>query len=73
MTRYILRRLLLATPALFASSVLIFVLMRMVPGDAALLKVYANGDVPGDSPAYAAARAELGLDRPYVVQYTDWI
>jgi peptide/nickel transport system permease protein len=73
MIRYILRRLLLAIPTLIAVSVLIFGLMRIVPGDAAMLKVFGGESLGGDPQAYASARHDLGLDRPYVVQYADWI
>jgi peptide/nickel transport system permease protein len=73
MISYILRRVALAVPTLVALSVVIFSLMRLVPGDAALLKVYAGSELAGDSEAYEAARRELGLDRPYPVQYVEWI
>jgi peptide/nickel transport system permease protein len=73
MLRYISRRLLLAIPTLLAVSVLIFGLMRIVPGDAAMLKVFAGEDLAGNPQAYAQTKHELGLDRPYVVQYADWI
>lgn len=73
MFRYIARRVLLAIPTLIMVSLLIFALMRIVPGDAALLKVYGGEDILGDPEAYDAARQQLGLDRSYPVQYLDWI
>ncbi len=41
--KYVLRRLLLFVPALLGATVLIFVLMRLVPGDIAEIIVYQAG------------------------------
>jgi peptide/nickel transport system permease protein len=71
--RYILRRVLLAIPTLFVVSVIIFSLMRIVPGDAALLKVYAGEDLAGNPEAYETTKHQMGLDRPFPVQYADWV
>ena len=43
MSTYILHRLLLFIPTLFGASILIFVLMRLVPGDIAEILVYQTG------------------------------
>lgn len=60
MARYILRRLLLALPALFGLVILTFVLSRVIPGDPAATLA---GD--GATPAQIAEiRAQYGLDRP---------
>jgi len=62
--RYILRRLLLALPALFGLVVLTFVLSRVIPGDPAATLA---GD--GATPALIAEiRAQYGLDRPILEQ-----
>lgn len=64
MARYILRRVLLALPALFGLVILTFVLSRVVPGDAA-------ATLAGDAatPAQIAdIRARYGLDRPIMEQ-----
>lgn len=64
MTRYVLRRLLLALPALFGLVILTFVLSRVVPGDPAATLA---GD--GATPAQIAEiRAQYGLDRPILEQ-----
>lgn len=64
MARYILRRLLLALPALFGLVVLTFVLSRVIPGDPAATLA---GD--GATPALIAEiRAQYGLDRPILEQ-----
>ena len=64
MARHILRRVLLALPALFGLVILTFVLSRVVPGDAA-------ATLAGDAatPAQIAdIRARYGLDRPIMEQ-----
>ena len=43
MQAYVVRRLLLFVPTLFGASLMIFVLMRMVPGDIAQILVYQTG------------------------------
>jgi len=72
---YVLRRLALFVPTLIGASILIFVLMRLVPGDIAAILVYQTGS---ESSAVQAKqiqqiRRELGLERPIVTQYLDWI
>jgi peptide/nickel transport system permease protein len=66
---YVLRRLALAVPTLFLVSVLVFALMRMMPGDVATRMVEGHAYAP----TLAALRHDLGLDRPVHVQYLDWI
>lgn len=69
MKPYVLRRLALAVPTLFLVSVLVFALMRMMPGDVATRMVEGHAYAP----TLAALRHDLGLDRPVHVQYLDWI
>jgi peptide/nickel transport system permease protein len=68
---YITRRLLLLMLTLFGISVLIFVLLRVVPGDAADILAGAAGII--DPAEKAALKHDLGLDQPFVVQYVHWI
>lgn len=71
MGAYLVRRLLLMLLTLFGMSVLIFVLLRIVPGNISDILFDSAGMVnPADK---AALEAELGLDRPIVVQYLHWI
>jgi peptide/nickel transport system permease protein len=72
---YILHRLLLFIPTLFGASILIFVLMRLVPGDIAEILVYQTGSESStvQKRQIQQIRRELGLDRPVVAQYLDWI
>ena len=69
MKPYVLRRLALAVPTLFLVSVLVFALMRMMPGDVATRMVEGHAYAP----TLAALRHDLGLDRPVHVQYLDWM
>lgn len=72
---YVVQRLLLFVPTLFGASLLIFVLMRMVPGDIAQILVYQTGSEASavQDKQIRQIRAELGLDRPLVVQYVAWL
>lgn len=71
MKTYLIHRGLMMLLTLFGMSVLIFVLLRLAPGNIT--------DILFDSAGYVDPRdkqlieAELGLDQPYVVQYTQWI
>ena len=69
MKRYLLRRLALAIPTLFLVSVLVFALMRLMPGDVATRMVEGHAYAP----TLAALRHDLGLDRPVHAQYLEWI
>jgi len=72
---YILRRLVLFVPTLVGASILIFVLMRLVPGDIAEILVYQTGSESSavQKKQIQQIRRELGLERPIVTQYVDWI
>lgn len=69
MIAYIIRRLLLTIPSLLAISILVFLMVRMVPGDpaAAMLGQYATEE------RVAEVREALGLDQPLHVQYGRWL
>ncbi len=69
MTTYMLRRLAQTVPVLFLSSILVFSLIRFIPGDPALL--IAGPDALPEQ--IVAARAKLGLDKPMHVQYLLWL
>jgi len=75
MRTYVVRRLLLFVPALLGASMLIFVLMRLVPGDVAEILVYqAGSETSGiQQKQIQQIRSELGLDRPVVIQYLSWL
>lgn len=69
MIRYAIKRLLLAIPTLFVMLTAIFVLVRLVPGDAASVIL---GDQASEE-SLRALRAQLGIDRPLHVQYFSFI
>ena len=69
MIRYAVRRLLLAIPTLFTMLTMVFVLVRLVPGDAAMAML---GD-HASAAALKALRAQLGLDQPISVQYLHFL
>jgi len=69
MLQYIIKRLLLAIPILIAVVTLVFFVVRMAPGDPAQV-------ILGDSASQeslSALRGELGLDRPILVQYGEFL
>ncbi len=69
MIRYATKRLLLAIPTLLVMLTAVFVLVRLVPGDAASVIL---GDRATEA-SLRALRARLGLDQPIHVQYLDFI
>lgn len=72
MLRYVLARLVLVLPTLWAVATLIFLLVRVIPGDIVELRLVSGG-------AYVTReviqqeRVRLGLDKPLWAQYGDWI
>lgn len=69
MTSYILRRIFFLLLAVFVASVAIFLMIRGAGGNVAAV-VLGKDATPE---AINALASEYGLDRPYVVQYLDWI
>lgn len=75
MRRYIAKRLLAMAPIALGVSLIIFTLMRVLPGDIALIILAGEGS-EGSSvkpEEVAALRESLGLDRPLAEQYATWI
>jgi peptide/nickel transport system permease protein len=66
---FIARRVLYAVPILFGVSLVVFLLMKMVPGDAADIMI------PPEAPREVAdmIRARFGLDQPVHIQYLRWL
>jgi peptide/nickel transport system permease protein len=69
---YVLKRLLLMVPTLLGIATLVFVLLRVVPGDVVLLRLAGEGGRVSED-VLRTERARLGLDRPLWRQYVDWI
>ena len=71
MRQYILRRILLNIPVLLLVSVIIFSLVRILPGDTIMAMVGEAGNI--DHATLSAMRAELGLDKPLYEAYAVWL
>ena len=69
MRRYVAQRLLLIVPTLFFVSVMVFLIMRLVPGDVVSLMFQDLGYAE----SLAEMRSRLGLDLPLHRQYARWI
>jgi peptide/nickel transport system permease protein len=67
--RYVIRRVAAVVATLFVVSVLVFVVIRVIPGDPALLILGPESSLE----AAARLREAMGLDRPLPVQYVEWL
>jgi len=72
MFRYIIRRLLLVIPTLFGAATLVFLLMRLVPGDICLVRL-GSGGTSFTADALNRCHAEIGIDRSWILQYLDFL
>ena len=72
MHRYIVNRVLLLIPTLVGAAAVVFVLMRLIPGDICVLRL-GSGGMSVNPRAIALCHAELGLDRPLIVQFLDFV
>ena len=74
MNTYVIKRFMLFIPTLILVTLMVFALMRLVPGDPAeLLLMGFEGDGQFSEQQLADLRAKLGTDRPLAIQYLDWI
>ena len=74
MNTYVIKRFMLFIPTLLLVTLMVFALMRLVPGDPAeLLLMGFEGDGQFSEKQLADLRAKLGTDRPLAIQYLDWI
>ena len=71
MQAYILRRLLLVPFTLIVISIIVFIFMRAIPGDAADVRCGAAGNL--DEACFEIAREELGLNESHFNQYFKWL
>jgi peptide/nickel transport system permease protein len=72
MFRYVVKRVLLMVPTLLGAAVLVFCLMRLIPGDICVLRL-ATGGGSIDPQVLQNCRAEIGTDQPTWVQFTRFI
>jgi peptide/nickel transport system permease protein len=69
-TRYIIQRILSSLFVLFILSIIVFSMVRIIPGDP--LAAFVDPANP-DPAKLEALRAELGLDQPWITQYFSWL
>jgi peptide/nickel transport system permease protein len=69
LTRYILRRLVIMIPVAFLASVMLFLLLKLTPGDPVQVMLGERATAQN----HEALRHELGLDQPYPLQYLRWV
>jgi peptide/nickel transport system permease protein len=69
MQAYIIRRLLAMVPTLLFASIIVFVTVRLIPGDIIDLMLSSN-DIGADKKSRAQLEAALGLDQPMFSQYS---
>ncbi len=73
MLQYVIKRLLLMIPTLLGVAVLIFVLLRVVPGDAVEARYLSQGSQFQSQDLMNIERKKLGLDQPLWRQFTTWM
>ncbi|MGH8060237.1 MAG: ABC transporter permease [Candidatus Entotheonellia bacterium] len=74
MHTYIAKRLLLFIPTLLLATLVVFILLRLIPGDPALVKLVGEtGEAKFTQAQLDAMRAKLGTDGPLYVQYGNWV
>lgn len=71
MLQYVLRRLLLLIPILLGVSLVVFTLVRLIPGDATLLAIGVDQRITEEQ--RELVRKSYGLDQPAPVQYLRWL
>ncbi len=71
MTTYVARRLLDLFIVLLGVSIIVFLMIRLIPGDAVEIMLGANTDITPER--VDAIRRRLGLHQPIVVQYLHWL
>ena len=72
MSRYIVKRILLMIPTLFGAAVLVFFLLRLIPGDVCELRLAGTG-LYVDQETIDICRYKLGLHQPMMVQFFDFL
>src|ERR1700694_1870831 len=72
MYRYIINRVLLVFPTLGGAATLVFILMRLIPGDICLVRL-GSGGTSFSTQALATCHAEIGIDRPWILQYLKFL
>src|ERR687898_193456 len=72
MLRYTINRVLLMIPTLIGVAILVFFMLRIVPGDVVEVKLRGDGgNVTQET--LDMERRRLGLDKPLIIQFKDWM
>ena len=72
MLRYTLNRILLMIPTLLGVAVLVFFMLRVVPGDVVEIKLRGDGGNVSQE-TIELERKRMGLDKPLLVQFSEWM
>ena len=72
MLRYVVNRILLMIPTLIGVAILVFFMLRVVPGDVVEVKLRGDGGTVSQE-TIDSERKRLGLDKPMVNQFADWM
>ena len=72
MYKYILKRVLLMIPTLIGAAVLVFFILRLIPGDVCELRLAGSG-LYADPAEIELCRTNLGLNDPIIVQFADFV
>ncbi|HVB64617.1 MAG TPA: ABC transporter permease [Nitrolancea sp.] len=70
MFKYVQRRLILAVPTILLTSIVVFLMLFLIPGDPAAIYIGDNTSTPE---RLAEIRHQMGLDKPLYVQYVDFV
>lgn len=72
MATYVVQRLIATLPVFFLTSIIVFVLMRMLPGDPVLM-IISQAQVDVGAETIARMREQHGLNQPVYAQYFAWM
>lgn len=72
MWRYTVHRFLLMIPTLFGAAILVFFLLRLIPGDVCVLRLGGAGGFI-DPQALRQCHDDLGMDEPAIMQFLNWV
>ncbi len=72
MLSYLVRRILMMIPTLLGVALLIFFMLRVIPGDIVEVKLRGDGGLVTQE-VIEAERERLGLNKPLITQFTDWV
>jgi peptide/nickel transport system permease protein len=72
MRKYIIKRLLLVIPTLFGAAALVFIMLRLIPGDVCEIRMAGEGGYY-DQATIEQCREEMGTNKPMVTQFVDFV